>query len=221
MLEMIGKVKGLRILDVGSGNGYLCRKLATAGAAVTGVEFCDQFIQLAQKREAEEKLGITYHHASVTAMSFLPDTSFDKAVANYVLMDLREYEAAVAEVFRVLAPGGRFIVVISHPCFSSGPGGWNTPAADSPRREDGFAFQTDLYFHRGPYAGAWGKLDPVMSFHRPLRDYWQAFAAAGFQVTGFEEPSVTERGRRELPPSRVAQALRIPYSCIFNLLKPR
>ena len=48
----------------------------------------------------------------------------------------------------------------------------------------------------------------------------QAFAEAGFTVDGFEEPSVTERGRRELPASRVERSLRTPFSCIFRLVKP-
>jgi hypothetical protein len=75
-------------------------------------------------------------------------------------------------------------------------------------------------FHRGPYLGAWGNLDPVLSFHRPLKDYWRAFENAGFVVDGFDEPSISERGRRELPPWAVQEALRIPYSCIFLLKKP-
>lgn len=79
-------------------------------------------------------------------------------------------------------------------------------------QEDRRAWRVDLYFRRGRYLGLWGDLDPVLGFQRPLRDYWQAFAAAGFQVTGFEEPSITERGHQELPASREIQALRIPYS---------
>jgi hypothetical protein len=110
--------------------------------------------------------------------------------------------------------------VISHPSFNSDTAGWVWAVPDSPRREDKAGWRTDLYFHRGPTLSQWGDLDPVLSFHRPLRDYWQAFTETGFQVDGFEEPSITERGRRELPASRVEQSLRIPFSCIFRLAKP-
>jgi SAM-dependent methyltransferase len=220
MLGLLGDVRGLRVLDVGSGNGYLCRKLPRAGASMEGVELSEVFLKIALGREAVEPLGIAYHCGSASEMGFLLDSRFDKAVANYVLMDVTDYTGALCHVFRVLRPGGCFVAVISHPCFASGPGGWMKPAPDSPRLEDRATWRADAYFHREPYLERWGDLDPVLSFHRPLRDYWQAFAEAGFTVDGFEEPSITERGRREFPVSTADQSLRIPYSCIFRLVKP-
>lgn len=220
MLAMLRDVGDCTILDVGSGNGYLCRKLARLGATVTGVELSDEFLRLAREREAGERLGIAYRHGSVARMDFLGTASFDKAVSNYVLMDVRDYEAAVHEVFRVLKGGGVFVAVISHPAFGCGPASWLTAAPDSPRPEDRTGFVVDDYFHRGAVFARWGNLDPVLSFHRPLRDYWRTFQQAGFRIDDFEEPSITPRGRRELPPSRVHHTLRIPWSCIFRLVKP-
>ena len=110
--------------------------------------------------------------------------------------------------------------MISHPSFNTDPAGWVLAVPDSPRHEDRSGWRTDLYFHRGPTLHEFVDLDPVVSFHRPLRDYWQAFTEAGFEVDGFEEPSITERGRRELPASRVERSLRTPHSCIFRLVKP-
>jgi ubiquinone/menaquinone biosynthesis C-methylase UbiE len=100
MLALLGEVQGQAILDVGSGNGYLCRKLARRGARMTGVELSDEFLRLAREREAHEPLGITFVHGSVARMEALAFASFDKAVSNYVLMDVQDYAAAVREVFR-------------------------------------------------------------------------------------------------------------------------
>jgi hypothetical protein len=86
MLAMIGDVKGRRILDVGSGNGYLSRKLSKAGGILIGVENSDNFYKIAVAAEAKEPLGIQYHRASACDMHFIPDRSIDIAVANYVLM---------------------------------------------------------------------------------------------------------------------------------------
>ncbi|MDP6513364.1 MAG: class I SAM-dependent methyltransferase [SAR202 cluster bacterium] len=220
MLALLGEVGALNVLDVGCGNGYLSRKLANPGAKMTGVEIASGMLDIATDRERREPLGITYHHGSASEMDFLGDSTFDKAVSNYVLMDIRDYTGALAHVFRVLKAGGHFVAVFSHPCFASGPAGWVVPAPDTPRREERFAYRVDTYFHRGPYYGVWGNLDPVLSFHRPLRDYWRAFEEAGFVVDGFDEPSIAERGMRELPPWGVQEALRIPFSCIFRLRKP-
>ncbi|MEI6519984.1 MAG: class I SAM-dependent methyltransferase [bacterium] len=219
MLNLLGDLKGCEVLDVGCGAGYLCRKLTRAGAKMTGVELSEEFMKLALKYEAEEAVGINYLQASISTPKLFPTGTFDKAVSNYVLMDVLDYEAAIANVYDMLKPGGIFIVVISHPAFACGPGGWVSPVMDTPRREERTAFQVDNYFIRGAFLGAWGNLDPVLSFHRPLRDYWQTFTETGFTITGFEEPSITERGRRELPLSQVHQSMRIPYSCIFRLKK--
>ena len=220
MLALLGEVTGRNIVDVGSGNGYLCRKLAKAGASMTGVELSDRFLEIAKTYEAQESHGISYYHGSVSKMGFLPTAQFDKAVSNYVLMDVLDYETAIQEVFRLLRPGGLFVAVISHPCFGSGPAGWVKPALDSPRREDRTGFWTDSYFYRGPMVCQWGDLSPFISFHRPLGDYWKAFTKAGFVVDAFEEPCITERGRREIAVSRLDYTQRIPYSCIFRLVKP-
>jgi SAM-dependent methyltransferase len=187
---------------------------------MTAVEQSERFVEIATRRETSEHLGIDYRLGSATSMPLIADATFDKVVANYVLMDIRNYAAVVRESFRVLKRGGVFVVVICHPCFSCGPGGWEAPTPDSPRLEDRFAFRVDEYFVRGPIVGVWGNFDPVTGFHRPIRDYWETFASAGFRIDGFEEPSITERGRRELSPSRVAYAQRITYSCIFRLTKP-
>ncbi|MEJ2737205.1 MAG: hypothetical protein P8189_27200 [Anaerolineae bacterium] len=50
-----------------------------------------------------------------------------------------------------------------------------------------------------------------------MSDYYRTFQAAGLRVTDLEEPSVTERGERELPPHYVRHLKRIPYSIAFRL----
>ena len=63
----------------------------------------------------------------------------------------------------------------------------------------------------------WEGFSPVPYFHRPLRDYWRAFEAAGFRVADFDEPSLNEIGRTELSAWQADQADRVPLACIFQL----
>jgi SAM-dependent methyltransferase len=220
LLDVLGDVRDLDVLDAGSGNGYLCRKLARAGARVVGVELSDRLVEIARRLEREEPVGVVYHRASISAMGEIPDACVDRVVSNYVLQDVRDLEGALAEIRRVLRSGGRFVCVVFHPCFGAGPAGWEKPMPDSPRPEDRTAFRVDGYFRRAPSYAQWGDLDPVLSFHRTLSDYWKALTGAGFVVEGIEEPSLAERGRRELPISARLQAERIAYSLVLDLRSP-
>ena len=58
---------------------------------------------------------------------------------------------------------------------------------------------------------------PFVCFHRTLGDYYATFQAAGLRVTDVVEPSVTERGERELAPYYVRHLKRIPYSVALRL----
>jgi SAM-dependent methyltransferase len=221
LLRMLGEVTDRTVLDLGCGNGYLCRKLAHAGGRVTGVDLSDEMLANAEGYERAKPHGIRYLRSSITDLSALPDESFDAVVSNYVLQDLLEYDKAVHEAYRVLRPGGHVVLVITHPCFSCGPREWHVRAPDSPRPEESIFFAVDHYFREGAYLlDAWDGFTPVPYFHRPLRAYWRTFRATGFEVDNFDEPSLNERGQAELPAWRAAQVDRIPLACVFRLSKP-
>ncbi|MEU8678102.1 class I SAM-dependent methyltransferase [Streptomyces sp. NPDC048560] len=218
MLALLGPAHGRRILDLGCGNGYLCRSLARAGAHVTGVDVSEEMIRTAAAYEVAAPLGIRYLVASATALQGLTDASFDAIVCNHVLTSVDDYETALAEAHRVLHPGGRMTAVISHPCFSCGPRRWQPPVVDSPRPEEATGYLVDHYLDPGAHLlDDWPGFSPVPYFHRPLTAYWQAFRAAGFDIEDFTEPGPTSEARAQLAPWEYNQAERIPLSCIFQL----
>ncbi|MEO6087467.1 MAG: class I SAM-dependent methyltransferase [Umezawaea sp.] len=220
MLRMLPSIEGCDVLDVGCGNGYLSRKLATMGARVTGVELSPAMLATAQEYESHAPLDITYVGSSASEMPMLAPASFHGIVQNHLLSSVTDHLGALREAHRVLRPDGWLSVVLSHPCFSCGPREWIRPVPGSPRPEEAVAFAVDGYFRSGPHLwDAWEGFSPIPYFHRTLSDYWQAFQVTGFRVENFVEPSVSERGRVELTPWRVQQAERIPYSCIFHLSK--
>jgi len=106
MLALPGDLRGLDVLDPGCRDRCLCRKLARAGARITGVDLSERFLRRATRREGEERLGIRYVAGSATRMHSLASESFDRAVSNHVLMDIIDYAAVLREGFRVLGPGG-------------------------------------------------------------------------------------------------------------------
>ena len=133
LFDFVGDVRGQRILDAGSGAGYLSRLLAKRDARVRAVENSRRLYEIALPYQVRDPLDIEFHHASISAMPFLATGSLDVVLANYVLMDVRAYEEAIAEIARVLRPGGRFVCSLSHNSLDSR---WYLPAHDSPRRED-------------------------------------------------------------------------------------
>ncbi len=218
LLRFLGDVAGQRVLDAGSGAGYLSRLLARRGARMTAVENARRFHEIALEHQERERLDVGFHHASISAMPFLPDESFDAAVANYVLIDVRDYEAAIAEIARVLKPGGRFVYTVMH---STTSGRWHVPAADSPRREDRAGWLDDDYFVRRAAYMQWGQFRPILTFHRPLRDYVAACKDAGLELRDLEEPELSPEGERDLPPAVVRHWRRVGVSYVLKFVKPR
>lgn len=217
LLDFLGDVRGQRVLDAGSGQGYLARLLARRGASVVAVENARRFHELALAYQRREPLPIEHRHASISSMPFLEDASVDAAVANYVLIDVPDYEGAVREIARVLKPGGRFVYTVMHGTL--GPR-WYVPAPDSPRREDRAGFLDDGYFVRTAGYVQWGSFKPFLSFHRPMRDYVAACKAAGLELRDVDEPSITDEARRIWPAWKVREELRNPISYVLKFVKP-
>jgi SAM-dependent methyltransferase len=180
------------------------------------VENAHRFHELALAYQEREPLPIAFHRASLTSMPFLVGASIDAAVANYVLMDVADYAGALAEICRVLKPGGSFVCTISH---QSTHFRWHTPAHDSPRKEDRTAWQDDDYFLRRPGYTQWGVFQPVLGFNRPLRDYVAAARHAGLALRDLEEPQLTEEALRTLAAHQLRQAQRAAVSYALRFEK--
>lgn len=139
-LEMLPDVNSLSGLDVGCGEGHNTRLLAERGARITGIDISRTFVRYAREAEQGQPLGIDYELASAVALP-VESASFDFAVAFMSLMDIPETELVLAEIFRVLRPGGFFQFSITHPCF-------DTPHRENLRDETGctYAIEVGDYF---------------------------------------------------------------------------
>jgi len=104
---------GKRVLDVGCGNGYVLSRYARAGAETTGIDLTAAAVELCRKRFAFMGLPGEFRQANAEALPF-PDDTFDCVTSMGVLHHTPDTRAAVAEVFRVLKPGGRLIVMFYH-----------------------------------------------------------------------------------------------------------
>jgi SAM-dependent methyltransferase len=85
---------------------------------VTAIDIAGAFLRAARADEAADPLGIAYAKASAVDLPF-PDASFDFVCSIMCLMDVADVESALAEVHRVLRPGGFLQFSICHPCFDT------------------------------------------------------------------------------------------------------
>lgn len=104
-IAFAGLAPGERILDVGCGTGSLTFELATHPelAAINAIDFSPTFVAAAQARNTDPR--VTIAEADATALPF-PDRSFDRAMALLVLHFVPEAGRAIAEMRRVVRPGG-------------------------------------------------------------------------------------------------------------------
>ncbi len=188
LFPLIGKVKGKKVLDAGCGTGYMSRILAERGARVTGVDLSKRFIEICRQYEKKKPLGIKYYKADLSRMPRIASSQFDLIISIYVLCDVRDYDRAIKEISRVMKKNGRFLMLIEHPCFSWQSGGWVRIPVDSQRNEDMPYIKISDYFRRGTMESSWGKLPILLTFYRPLSDYFHSMKKHGLVVLDLIEP---------------------------------
>jgi SAM-dependent methyltransferase len=170
------------VLDIGTGEGQIAR-LAVAGGArrVVGVD-----PTAAQVREAVARGGgPAYARAGAAALPF-PDARFDAVVACLVFEHIDDVDEAIAEVARVLRPGGRFLFFLNHPLLQTPGSGWI---------DDQILDPPEQYWRIGPYLIEDETVEEVEKdvfipfIHRPLSRYVNALAEAGLLLEQMDEPA--------------------------------
>ncbi|MED7929080.1 methyltransferase domain-containing protein [Nonomuraea sp. LP-02] len=195
MLELAGDVAGRRILDAGCGAGPLFAALRDRGAVVTGVDASAGMLELARRRlGAEADLRVV----DLAGPLPFPDDTFDDVVASLVLHYLEDWGPTLAEIRRVLKPGGRLLVSVDHPFVITL---MQQAAGEKPK-----------YFETRNRTEEWvmgGQTTTLSFWDRPLHAMTEAFTAAGFRITVISEPPFVPEARdlfpeefREMEPTR-------------------
>ena len=180
---------GRRTLEVGCGEGRVCRDLRERGHAVTGLDAAPTLVAAAAAADPSS----AYVVGVAESLPF-EDGSFDLVVAYNSLMDVDDMPAAVGEAARVLEPGGRFCVCVTHPFRDAGR---------FASREDGAPFVvSSSYFEEGSYelTAERGGLSFTFASHTyPLASYMRALEDAGLLVEALREPVGFDDRDRRMP----------------------
>jgi ubiquinone/menaquinone biosynthesis C-methylase UbiE len=202
MLRLCGAVRGLRALDVGCAEGRFMRMLAERGADPAGIDPIAAMVGAAHERGSGDAA-----RAMAERLPFA-DGSFDLCISYITLVDIEGYREAIAEMARVLRPGGA--IVVANLGFVTAGYGWE-------KAKDG----TRLYQKIDRYAEEWSQVYDwialgalpenarqhversgggrirIENHHRPLANYMQAYLSAGLVLRAFEEPVPEDRSLRE------------------------
>lgn len=188
-----------RILDVGCGDGQVSR-LATGldGVdTVVGVDPTWNQISVAASRGGASGFAA----ARADELPFA-DGTFDAVVACLVFEHIDEVDAAIAEVARVLQPGGRLCLFLNHPLLQTPESGWI---------DDQMIEPPEQYWRIGPYLVEAETIEEVTQgvhirfLHRPLSRYVNALAASELYIERMVEPEPPP-GFRALAPEYTEQA---------------
>jgi ubiquinone/menaquinone biosynthesis C-methylase UbiE len=224
--EMLPEVSGLSGLEIGCGEGHNTRLLAKRGARVTAIDISRVFVQYAQQAEEQDPLGIDYKIASAVELPF-GDATFDFAVGFMSLMDIPETDRVIAEVHRVLNPGGFFQFSIEHPCFA-------TPHRRNLRNQEGLTYAIEVgdYFRnlQGEIAEwIFGAAPPAVKkgvrrfktprFTRTIGQWLNLLLNTGFVLERIEEPRPNDKDVQACPDLQDAQV--VAYFLHIRARKPK
>ena len=186
IIRGIKEVEGQTVLDYGCGNGRFSRKIEQMKAKkVIGVDKEQSMIDLAKNSDLDSR--VEYHANPDNTLSFLPNNSVDKVMANLVFMmspTKENMRQAFGEIHRVLKEDGTFIFLVTHPAFIE---------RGAPDYRNEFDGPFDYFAEEKPYRfileDSHGKEidEKFYDYHYTLATYLNMAIQSGFTITGVEE----------------------------------
>lgn len=186
VMALCEPLQGKSVLDLGCGEGYCSRMLRLRGAEVVGLDLSERMIALAREAERAEPLGIRYDTADAASVD-LGEASVDLVVAVFLFnyLAVEPMRQTMANVHRMLRPGGSFVFAVPHPAFAfmrepAPPFYFDVGSA-------GYFSARDTTFGGRIWKRDGSALD-VQLVHKTFADYFDGLRAAGFAAM----PVITE-----------------------------
>lgn len=183
IMELVGEVKGLDVLDVGCGYGVTCADLMARGAkAVHGIDVSARMIEHAKKTNGRN--GITYEVRGAEDIGEI-NKSFDVAVSSLALHYVKDLGKVFSAIHGALRTGGRLVFSVEHPIYTATLGNTELWITDGKGKKIGFAI--DNYANEGVRHIVW--LDKeITKYHRTVSSFVRLLCESGFMIEGLYEP---------------------------------
>lgn len=189
ILNIIGNVRGKKVIDAGCGEGYLSRTLSREGGKVIGIDVSKTMIREALLQERYEDLGTKYILCDLTDPIPIESGSVDIIVANMVFFSIREIEKVIKNLSGYLSKDGEFIFSILHPCFHLNNYQWENIHLLNTRNgvlstSISESYHDERLIER-PYIDSFHKISVYL---RSIEFYLQLFLKNGYTISDFREP---------------------------------
>lgn len=199
MLDLIGSVAGLRVLDAGCGPGSYASALCEDARSIVAIDASKEMIELVGRKRLPNVVARV--HDLAQPLEWIQDASLDLVFSSLTLHYLPSWEAPLREFARVLAPGGRLIVSTHHPAMSGA--------------------LVENYFETQLVTDAWrieGREVRVSFYHRPMEAVLHPFLQCeALQLTRVIEPHLGSTA--DADEARRTLALR-PWFLLIEATRP-
>ncbi len=200
--ELLPPAEG-HVLEVGCGEGRVCRDLGARGYRVTGLDASPTLVHAARERDPSGE----YVVGRAESLPFA-DGTFELVVSYNALMDVEDMPGAVAQAGRVLREGGRLCACVTHPLADAGA--WEGDGGSAR------FVVAEPYLEATPFSAAVQRAGLAMTFdgmRYPLESYARALEAAGLLIEAIREPPAPPGARGE------ARWVRLPMFLLLRALK--
>ena len=218
VLKLLELKAGRRVLDLACGQGVFSRFLLEKKIKPEGLDSSEELLRMARSHSVKP---IKYHLGSAGDGKLLDGQEFDGIACLLAVQNMEKVEPVFQNVARWLKPKGKFVMVLTHPCFRiprQTHWGWDDEKKIEYRRVDRYANEMKIPMLTPPFID---KVNFTMTYHRPLQNYFSALLKAGLCVDSLEEwmsnkesaPGKRSRGenraRKEVPLFMAIRAVRI------------
>lgn len=164
------------VLDVGCGEGWLCRALQEKGIETTGIDAIPALIASAQQAGRGSYEVCSYQ--DLLEGKFQPAASFDAIVFNFALFGDTLVRDVLKQLANYLSPGGKLIIQTLHP---------HTASVDQPYKTG---------WRNGSWAGFSDEFsDPAPWYFRTMESWSELFMETGYMIHQLREPLHPDTGK--------------------------
>jgi SAM-dependent methyltransferase len=203
VMDRLGNLTGLRVLDLGCGDGAFSRTILALGAEhYSGVDGSPAMIDAARATNADPRARFDVGTIEELQPTFPPVDLVTSRMAFHYVADL---DGVLQGIRLTLTPAGRLLFTVAHPVITS-----HDNSTDGPRTD----WTVDHYFEPGPRPRTWfGK--QVTWYHRTIEQYVSAVLRAGFFVDAISECEPRAQLLADAP-EELARRRRVPLMLLIS-----